>query len=122
MNICIAGGRDFTDYKKMELSILSYITDIYNMRFLKEECTVISGAARGADTLGERFGRSYCKNVTRYPAEWEKFGKSAGYRRNIDMAKVSDIVFIFWDGSSKGTQHMINISKQLNKEVVIFKY
>jgi hypothetical protein len=122
MNICIAGGRDFIDYKKMELSILSYITENYNMRFLKEECSIVSGAARGADTLGERFGRTYCKHIIRCPAEWEKFGKSAGYRRNIDMAKIADIVFVFWDSVSKGTQHMITISKQLNKEVVIFNY
>lgn len=122
MNICIAGGRDFTDYKFMELSILKYITEHYNIKFFKEECVVISGTARGADTLGERFGIRYCKSIKRYPAQWDKFGKSAGYRRNIEMAKESDIVFIFWDEVSKGTQHMITICKQLNKELVIFNY
>lgn len=122
MNICIAGGRDYTDYKSMELRILEYITEEFNMRFLKEEVTVISGVAKGADRLGEQFGKAYCKDIKRYPADWQKFGKSAGFRRNIEMAKEADLVFLFWDGHSKGTKHMMNISRQMGKPVVVFKY
>lgn len=122
MNICIAGGRNFTDYKLMETKLLSYFTENYNIRFLKEECIILCGKAKGVDTLGEKFGKTYCKHVEYFPAEWNKYGKSAGYRRNVDMAKKADYVFVFWDGMSKGSKHMINISKQLNKIVKIIRY
>jgi hypothetical protein len=52
-------------------------------------------------------------------AEWNKFGKSAGYRRNVTIVEHSDIIVAFWDGKSKGTQHTINIAKEKGKGLII---
>jgi len=49
-----------------------------------------------------------------FPADWEKFGKSAGYIRNTEMAKAGNNLLAFWDGMSRGTEHMVNIAKRLH--------
>jgi len=107
MRVIIAGSREFTslDFDVLEEACLSsgyWFT------------TVISGTAQGADTLGERFARKYHIPVERYPADWERYGKSAGHRRNEFMAtKVkAQALVALWDGSSKGTKSMIQLAKQ----------
>ena len=45
--------------------------------------------------------------VEYYPAEWEKHGKAAGYKRNARMADNADGLLAVWDGESRGTKHMI---------------
>ena len=56
------------------------------------------------------------------PADWNKHGKSAGYRRNEEMAKVADACICFWDGVSKGTMHMINLAKEYGLETEVIEY
>jgi hypothetical protein len=88
----------------------------------KELVTVISGTAKGADTLGERYAIENDFELLKYPADWEQFGKSAGYKRNQQMAEIADGVIAFWDGKSKGTNHMINIANEKKIRVVVVKY
>jgi len=80
---------------------------------------VISGRARGADTLGEEWAKA--NNVPRevYPANWDLYGKSAGFIRNKQMAEVAEALIALWDGSSKGTSHMINIARAKGIRVYI---
>lgn len=56
------------------------------------------------------------------PADWNKYGKSAGYKRNEQMAIYADACLAFWDGKSKGTKHMIGLAKRhnLRLKVVLF--
>ncbi len=60
--------------------------------------------------------------IIEFPADWEKFGKKAGYIRNEEMAKYSDSCIVFWDGKSKGTKHMIELAKKYNLNLKIVKY
>jgi hypothetical protein len=53
---------------------------------------------------------------------WDLFGKKAGYMRNEEMAKVADAAIIFWDGKSKGSKHMIDISKKYNLKLRIVMF
>jgi hypothetical protein len=120
MKIVIAGSRDFTDYKVME-NTLYPLFDKYG---LLEDSVIISGTARGADQLGEKFAKNNDLHVLRMPADWNRtsdgsYDKSAGYKRNVDMANAADMVICFTNGS-KGTGHMINIAK--NKELPTFVY
>lgn len=103
--VIVAGGRDFDDYEllKNKLDIL-----LQN----KTEVTIVSGAARGADKLGERYAKERGYAISSYPAKWNKYGNSAGYVRNREMAKFGDALVAFWDGKSKGTRHMINLAKE----------
>ena len=87
MNICIAGSRDFNDYELLESSITEWAKN--NPQIKQEDVTIISGGARGADKLGERFAKEYDLKLQIYPADWNQYGKSAGYKRNTQMAELT---------------------------------
>lgn len=101
MRTIIAGGRDVTDYAIVEQALC-------NIPWTPS--VVLSGGARGADFLGEAWATYYGIPIERYPADWEQFGKSAGYRRNAQMAIKADALVALWDGKSKGTKHMIDLA------------
>lgn len=72
--------------------------------------TVLSGTAKGADKFGEIWAECADIPIERYPANWDKYGKSAGYIRNEQMAENASALIAVWDGKSKGTMHMIAIA------------
>jgi hypothetical protein len=81
---------------------------------------IVSGTAMGADKLGERYAELRGYDVVRYPANWAKYGKSAGHLRNSEMGKIADAAIIFWDEVSPGSKSMIGIMKQLNKSYRVY--
>jgi hypothetical protein len=83
---------------------------------------VVSGKARGADSLGERYASEFGIIVAKFPADWNRFGKRAGYVRNEEMAHYADKAVVFWDGISKGSRHMIDIMKKLKKPCKVVLY
>lgn len=115
MKVIIAGSRDFNDYEKLK-EVCDY------MLSRQTDVEIVSGAARGADILGEQYAKEKGHSLKQFPAEWDKFGKRAGYLRNEDMAKYSDALIAFWDGKSKGTEHMINLAKKHNLKVKVHKF
>lgn len=119
MKIIIAGGRDFKNYNLLERKMNAILA-----RRLKnlETITIVSGGARGADYFGERYAGDYNFLIEHFKANWDAYGKSAGYRRNTTMAAHSDALVAFWDGQSKGTKHMIDIMRKLNKPVRVINY
>ena len=114
--VIIAGSRGFSNYKLLKEQCNKYLCE------KRRTCNIIivSGHARGADTLGERYAQDEGFALEVYPAQWKKLGKQAGYRRNEQMAEVADALIAFWDGESKGTKHMIDImnNKGLPTKVV----
>lgn len=83
--------------------------------FPNEEIIIIEGEARGVDSIAKQWAIDHNKQIEAYPANWDLYGKSAGFRRNVDMVKACDYCLIIWDGESKGTKHDIDLCKQLNK-------
>ena len=110
MKIGVIGSRGFNDYKLLKDTLDKY---------LPEATVVVSGGARGADSLGERWAKENGLETLIFLPDWDAYGKSAGYIRNADIVKNSDIIIAFWDGMSKGTEHSINLGKKQNKEVKI---
>ena len=116
--IIIAGGRDFMDY-----NLLKEKTDkILQEKKVTHKIVIISGCARGADTLGLRYASENAFDVEEYPADWNKYGKKAGYVRNVEMAENADALIAFWDGKSKGTKHMIDIATERNLPIRVIRY
>ena len=113
--IVVAGCRNYNDYDNAKSYIDMCIKNI------KEKYTLIflSGGCKGADMLGERYAKENGFNIERYTADWQKYGKSAGPRRNIQMAKACDYVICFWDGKSRGNASMISCAKKLEKPLRI---
>ena len=112
MKYIIAGGRDFDNYKIVYQTI-SQFSDITE---------IVSGDARGADIQGVIYASQNNLPIKHFPAQWDKYGKSAGYIRNAEMADYADALIAFWDGQSKGTQHMIKTMKLKNKPYWVFDY
>lgn len=118
MKLIIAGSRSFTNYSQLEYNVAQHI-QVYNL--LPEQVTIISGGARGADTLGVTYARNRKMQLIIMPADWNYYGKKAGYIRNKEMAMCATHCIVFWDGISKGSKHMIDIATQfkLQTKVVI---
>jgi hypothetical protein len=119
MKLIIAGGRDFVDLSHAIVCINKLIDQ---GKIQEEGLEIVSGMARGADTVGINIASSNKLPLHEFPANWDKHGKAAGFLRNIDMAKFSDALVAFWDGQSKGTEHMIKTMRSKNKPVYVFRY
>lgn len=87
-----------------------------------DKIQIVCGKARGADTLGEEYAKLRSLDIAYYPANWDHDGKSAGFKRNVEMAKNADALVAFWDGKSRGTKHMIETGKKRGLKVRIVKY
>ena len=116
--VIIAGSRGFNDYNLLEEKCDFLLSE----KVKTHDIVIVSGTARGADKLGERYARERGYELEAHPADWDKYGKSAGYRRNQEMAEVADAVICFWDGTSKGTKHMIDIAKEKNLMLRVIQY
>jgi hypothetical protein len=112
--VIVAGSRTFDNYEllKNTMQELYPLTDV----------EVICGGARGADSLGAIWAGYHKTNIHMFPADWDAYGKKAGYIRNREMGRFADEAVVFWDGQSKGTQHMINIMHDLGKPIHIIKF
>lgn len=134
--IIIAGGRDFGNYELLKQSVLSILASLSSKQengvtkitVPKESVEIISGAARGTDTLGEQFAKEFGITVKRFPANWNKYKGAAGPIRNGKMADYAanfdgtGMLIAFWDGKSPGTTSMINIAKRKGLVVHVINY
>ena len=101
MKTIIAGGRNITDFAVVQQAVLD------SGYFITE---VVSGAARGVDTLGEGWASLNHVAIKRFPANW-CLGRGAGHIRNAQMAEYADALIAVWDGESRGTHNMITQAK-----------
>jgi hypothetical protein len=107
--LIIAGGRDFSNYEMLKQWADYLLKDKVAQG---SKIIIISGTANGGDKLGERYAKERGFDIIAKPADWDRHGKSAGYKRNVEMAETGDALLAFWDGASRGTNHMINIAKE----------
>ena len=113
--IVVAGCRDYDNYEEAKQYIDQCISRIRNTN----KIIILSGCAKGADSIGERYALENGFEIERYPAEWKSYGKKAGPIRNKKMAEACDIVICFWDGQSRGTKSMISCAEKLGKTVYV---
>ncbi len=102
MRAIIAGSRDFSDYSYFK----AYLAMLPPWVEIKE---VVSGGARGPDTLAIRWAKEKNKACKIFNADWDRLGKKAGPIRNAEMSVYADALIAFWDGQSSGTNHMIKL-------------
>jgi hypothetical protein len=109
MKVIIAGARTFTDYQ-----CLCQVLAPDRHRITQ----VLTGGARGADALGKRWAWSKQVPWKGFKADWERFGKAAGVRRNHQMAQAGDVLLVLGEHVSPETAHLIRCMQQLGKPVV----
>lgn len=112
MTYAIIGGRDFNDYELVNSTMSQY----------KDITSIVSGGAKGADSLGAKYAfDNDIKLITHLP-DWEQYGRGAGFVRNKLIIDDADVVIAFWDGKSKGTKNSIDTTKKQNKQIEIVEY
>lgn len=79
----------------------------------------VSGCAAGADQAPFLLRQWYGTGLRQMPAHWDLHGKSAGYKRNEAMAKYTDEVYVFWDGKSPGSKHMIDLALRYRRRLSV---
>ena len=120
MKLIIAGDRNFSDYPLL-LEWASWVDNA-----LSDPATgamglaeVVSGGARGADTLGEVWAEEAGVPIKRFPANWDDHGKAAGYIRNKEMADYADMLLAFIAPGSKGTLNMVETMRKVGKPALV---
>ena len=109
MRILVCGGRDFNSRALLNKALQPYAS---------KDNIIIQGSARGADDLAKIWAVDNDIEFKNYPADWNKYGKRAGYIRNVQMLNEGkpDLVIAFPGG--KGTQMMINLAESAGIPVV----
>ena len=113
MKLAIVGSRSFSNYDFLVENLSQIVT---------KDDIIVSGGARGADTLASKYAYQYNLKLVVFKPDWEKFGKSAGYLRNVEIVNYCDKLLAFWDNKSKGTKHSIDIAikqKKLLKVILV---
>lgn len=115
----VAGSRTFNDYDRFKSVMDEKLP-------AKEHITIVSGGAKGADALAERYAKEKGYQLVVIKADWDTYGKRAGYLRNEEMHKYisaheNRMCICFWDGSSKGTQHNFGLSEKYHTNLIIIR-
>lgn len=127
MIIAVVGSRDFKDLQL----VASYV------KSFDPGTKVISGGARGVDSIAIEAAKRAGLPWQEYKADWEdlshkdavikerndgtKYDAKAGHRRNKILAQLADKIVAFWDGSSNGTMDTVNLARRMKKEVIVIK-
>jgi hypothetical protein len=106
---CVIAGRDYIPNEE-SFNIVKSLVKHYKITL------IVSGHASGADTFGETCAKKLNLKLKVFPADWNKYGKRAGYIRNYEMGKYTDYVILFKGG--KGTMMMRDIAIKLNKKII----
>ncbi|MGE3538635.1 MAG: DUF2493 domain-containing protein [Candidatus Tectimicrobiota bacterium] len=112
MKLIIAGSQTFTNYQHLCQALAP---DRHRIT------QVLTGGARGAEQLGYRWAWKHVVKHQLFRADWERFGKSAGVRRNHQLAQAGDVLVVFGEGQSPGTAHLMQCMQELSKPVVVVR-
>ena len=133
----ICGSRNFCNYTFLDEKCREVFGSISNTVMFgdyEKDITIIeiiSGGAKGADELGERFAFNNSIEIKKFPAQWDRYGKQAGMLRNTEMINYAarkeheddyGMSIAFWDGESKGTKQAIDYAKRMKLDVKVFIY
>jgi hypothetical protein len=102
MRLVIFGSRGIKDLSLVEKAV-------EESGVLSQVDEIVSGLAKGVDTLALEFAKLHNLPVKLFPADWKKYGRFAGPKRNEEMAMYADYGVAVWDGQSRGTKHMIGL-------------
>jgi len=114
MKTIIAGGREF------EISSNELEEVIKKSGIIITE--LVSGCATGVDKAGEFWAKLNNIPIKKFPADWDRLGRSAGPIRNQLMAQYAEALIAIWDGRSPGTKNMITTAEKRKLKVFIYRY
>jgi predicted Rossmann fold nucleotide-binding protein DprA/Smf involved in DNA uptake len=113
MRVAIVGHRDYTNYGHFR-KIMKDWASKYGLPNM-----IISGGARGVDTLAEKYAREKQIPIMIWHARWRRYGRAAGPRRNAKIVGACDHVVAFLHPKSRGTKNTIEIAEKEGKPTTI---
>jgi hypothetical protein len=113
MKVIVAGSRGITDHELVRKAMNSVWREVGPYE-------VVSGMARGVDSVAAVLAHKAGIVVHQRPADWDRYGRRAGYLRNEQMAEEADVLIAIWDGKSKGTDHMIRLATKKGLRVFVW--
>jgi len=111
MKVAVIGSRTFDKYES-----------VYNILSKLKITEIISGGAKGADSLAERYAKENNIPTKIFLPDWKTYGKKAGFLRNTQIIEECEMVVAFWDGESKGTKDSLDKAEKLGKKVMIIPF
>ena len=125
--LIVVGSRTFHNYDLLKEECDKVIKDMMKDYDTYYVIHIVSGGAKGADALAERYAKEKDYDMIVFIAEWDKYGKSAGYKRNVLMHESfkdfpDRMCIAFWDGVSKGTQHSFKLCEKYGTKLKVVKY
>jgi len=120
MKLIVAGSRSIKNYEYISKCIDKTIKECSSLGI--EIDTIVSSNSQGIDKLAEKYAKDKGLDLVIFPVNWDRYGKSAGYKRNMKMVEYADSLLAIWDGISAGTKHMIDIAKNHKLKVWINEY
>lgn len=125
--LLVVGSRNFGQWETMKRVLWNAID-----KFNEKDVMIVSGGARGADSLAEKFADEFHFQKKIFPADWDRFGKAAGFIRNKKMhqfikeqSEINNdprLVVAFWDGQSRGTAQNFQLADQFENHILIYRY
>jgi hypothetical protein len=119
-HLLVVGSRSFGNYEFLS----SVLDGVLNSIKYSHQIEIISGGARGADSLAERCAREHSYSFKIFKPDWS-LGKGAGFIRNDKMHKYiaqfsARGVVVFWDGESKGSYHNVELAKKYYNPLILY--
>ena len=110
MKLAVVGSRDFSNERLMDEELRKHMP----------LTQVISGGARGADSLAEQWARHNGIDVQVFYPDHKKH-KRPYHHRNRLICEACDTLIAFWNGHSTGTRYTIGYARQIGKPVIVVK-
>lgn len=111
MRVIVTGSRGWTDRSR----IADRLCDLQPQR----NVTIVVGynpktdRPKGVDRIAYQEAEKLGLLVEPHPADWDQYGKPAGFIRNEEMAASgAQLCIAFWDGRSSGTDDMMERAKK----------
>ena len=119
VRVALVGGRDVEDF--------AFVLDRFEEVLLKEglhkyQVEIVSGGAKGVDSIAKRIASLYGIAFKEFPAEWDRYGKKAGPIRNSKIVENADVVVAIPSPSSKGTWDTVRKAEKRGLKVYVFEY
>lgn len=114
MRVIVCGGRDYQNRNRVYTTL-----DVILKNVGKDALTIIQGGAQGADRLAVDWALLNNVEVIQYPADWQKYGKRAGYIRNKQMLDEGKADYVIAFPGGPGTKMMTELAQKANVKVVV---